>query len=294
MILRAAGVGELVSSYLTHASEGRVRRVFHSSAYIEAENEVIVLLRGELRSPITVNLSAAEDFGKLFALDERCDLGMGRLEFGGVTVQTEGANVYHGSLGRDLSIAPLAGSELVKGIEMLRLLHGASQSRLDVVTGNSFRQFIYTVLLPLAEGRRGEAYLPRNYFPLIGTGGGFTPGGDDFVGGFTAAFNHVARTTGRVEIRLPKLELKKRTVPESAALIDYAQRGYVDEEVERLIISAFGGRPGFFDNLLPVARRGHTSGIDLSAGVLLSAAVCRDRMTREGAVERCLGALTNP
>jgi hypothetical protein len=294
MILRAADVGELVSSFLTHASEGRVRRVFRSSAYIEAEDEVILLLRGELRSPMTVNLSAADDFGRLLAIDERCDLGMGRLEFGRMTVRTEGANVYHGGLGRDSSIAPLAGSELVRGIVMLRLLYGASQSKLDIVTDGSFRQFIYTVLLPLAEGEMAEAYLPRNYFPLIGIGGGFTPAGDDFVGGFTAAFNHVARTTGRAEIRLPKPELEKRTVPESAALIDYAQRGYVDEELERLIISAFGGRPGFFDNLLQVARRGHTSGIDVSSGVLLSAAVCRDHMTREGAVEKCLSALTNP
>ncbi|MGD0397219.1 MAG: DUF2877 domain-containing protein [Nitrososphaerales archaeon] len=294
MILRAAYVGELVTSLLTHTSEGRVSRVFRSSAYIEAEGEMILLLRGALRSPMTVNLPAAEDFGRLLAIDERCDLGLGRLKFGRMTVRTEGANVYHGGLARDSSIAPLAESELVRGVVMLRLLYGASQSKLDFFTDGSFRRFIRTVLLPLAGGKMAEAYLPRNYLPLIGLGGGFTPAGDDFVGGFAAAFNYVARTTGRAEIRLPKPELEKRTVPESAALIDYAQRGYVDEELERLIISAFGGRPGFFDNLLQVARRGHTSGIDVSSGVLLSAAVCRDSMTREGAVERCLAALANP
>jgi hypothetical protein len=293
MILRAANVGELVSSFLTHRSEGRVRRVFRSSAYIEAEDEVILLLRGELRSPMTVNLWAADDFERLLAIDERCDLGLGRLEFERMTVRTEGASVYRGGLERDSSIAPQAGSELVRGILMLRLLYRASQSTLDIVTDGSFRQFINTVLLPLAEGEMADAYLPRNYFPLIGKGGGFTPAGDDFVGGFAAAFNHVARKTGVREIRLPRNELEKRTVPESAALIDYAQRGYVDEEVERLIISAFGGGPGFFDKLLQVARRGHTSGIDMSSGVVLSAAVCRDRMTREGTLEKCLSALTN-
>lgn len=292
MILNATDVGELVASLLSRQSEGKVSRVFRNSAYIVAGNELVLLLRGDLRSPMNVNLSASEDLEKLLSVEENCSLVGGEMTFERVTVRTVGAKVYRSGLGAASSVSPVAGSVLAKGIRMLRLLYTAARSEWDIFSDKSFRQFVDSVLSPVAQGEMAEAYRFRNYLPLIGIGGGFTPAGDDFVGGFAATFNHAARMEGSPEILLSRRELAKRTVPESAALIHYAQRGYVDEELEHLIHSAFGGRRGrFFQDLLQVAKRGHTSGIDMSTGVLLSAAAIRDSSRKEGALEKCLEAV---
>ncbi|MDA4124503.1 MAG: DUF2877 domain-containing protein [Thaumarchaeota archaeon] len=292
MIINATDVGELVVSLPSRQSEGRVSRVFRNSAYIEAGDELLLLLHGELRSPINVNLNPSENLEELLAVEDSCSLVDGGIVFGELTVKTKGAKVYRSGLGASWSGSPVAGSVLVKGIEMLRLLYGAAKSDLDIFSEGAFRQFAEDVISPLAGGHPDEAHALRYYLPLIGAGGGFTPAGDDFVGGFTAALNHVARTTGEAEILFSRSALTGRTVPESAALIHYAQRGYVDEELERLIVSTFGGRrERFFQDLLQVAKRGHTSGIDMSTGVLLAAAATRDRAAKEGALERCLRAV---
>ncbi len=292
MILNATDVGELVASLLSRQLEGRVSRVFRNSAYIIAGDELVVLLLGGLRSPMNVNLSASGDLEGLLSVDERCSLVGGEMAFDRVTVRTIGAKVYRAGLGAASSISPVASSVLAKGTRMLRVLYGAARSELDIFSDKSFQQFVESVLSPMAKGEVAGAYRFRNYLPLIGIGGGFTPAGDDFVGGFAATFNHVARTAGSRETLLSRRELAKRTVPESAALIDYAQRGYVDEELEHLIHSTFGGRRGrFFQDLLQVAKRGHTSGIDISTGVLLAAAAISDRSTKEGALDECLEAV---
>jgi Protein of unknown function (DUF2877) len=269
-----------------------VSRLFSNSAYIVAGDEMILLLRGELRSPINVNLSAPETLSNLMSAEESCSLAGGEMRFDRITVRIKGARVYRSGLGKASASSPVAGKSLAKGVGILRLLYEASQPGFDLFMGDSFRRFADTVLAPLSRGEPDEAYKFRSYLQLIGLGSGFTPAGDDFVGGFTGALNHVSRKSGGREILFSDRELMGRTVPESAALIRYAQMGYVDEEFERLVISTFGGRRGhLFRDLLQVAKRGHTSGIDMSMGVLIAAAAIRDRASGEKNLERCLRKL---
>jgi len=292
MILKAKSVGELVGRLLRNSSEGRVTRVFSRSAYIEAEGEFVLLLGGKLRSPMTVNLQSTEDVGGVLNVDQRCVFDRERIVAGRLTVRTKGAEVYRSSLSTRPSISPIAKSELVKGTRMLRMLYGASESQLDIVSGPAFKKVVHSVLLPLARGNAAGAREVKNYLPLIGLGGGFTPAGDDLVGGFAATFNHAARVNGDPAILFPQHELDGRTVPESAALLIYAARGYVDEELERLILSAYGERgESFIDYLLGVASRGHTSGIDMSLGVLLCVAALSDSEKGGDALAGCLAAL---
>jgi hypothetical protein len=289
LILTATDVGELVVSLLSRRTEGIVLRVFRNSAYISAGDEIVLLLRGELRSPINVNILTSEDLEGLLSLGESCSLSGGEIAFDRLLVRTDGANVYQSEIGSTSSHSPLTSAVLAKGIGTLRLLYGAADSDFDIFSGKPFQMFTDAVLFPLAKKEASEAHRFHNYLPLIGLGGGFTPAGDDFVGGFTAAYNQMARTKGDPEVLFTQRELEGRTVPESAALILYAQQGYVDEELGHLIISVFGGRRGrFFRDLLQVAKRGHTSGIDMSMGVLLAAAVLRERAKGDGTLEKCL------
>ena len=158
--------------------------------------------------------------------------------------------------------------------------------------GQAFERFVRSVLKPFARGSLDQAYVFRNYIGLIGNGTGFTPAGDDLVAGFTAAFNRFAKVTGRAAISLPITELRRRTVRESASLVDYAQRGYVDETMERLILSGLGNKPAQFRaELSGLASRGHTSGLDMSLGVLLLVAAAGDYISHGTALESSLGAI---
>jgi len=93
---------------------------------------------------------------------------------------------------------------------------------------------------------------------------------------------------------LPRELVFSRTIPESAAILGYALRGYVDEGMERLVLKTLAGGEGFSDELLGVACRGHTSGIDMALGVLLCEAAMADAKDRGGAFKRCLGVLWKP
>lgn len=295
MILKATSVGELVAPLLPRSSEGRVTRVFNRSAYIEAGRELVLLLSGRLRSPMTVNLPPAQDLGGLLRVDQRGAFASDSIEVGKLTVRTKEAEVYRAGLSTRSSVSPISKSELVKGVGMLRMLYDTSESRINIVSSAGFRKVVRSVMLPLARGNGAGARGVENYLPLIGLGGGFTPAGDDLVGGFAAALNHAARLKGEPLVFFSRSDLAGRTIPESAALLDYAARGYVDEELERLILSAFGERRGsFLDNLLSVASRGHTSGIDMSLGVVLCVAALSDTEKGGGALAGCLSALRNP
>jgi hypothetical protein len=294
MIVEATDVGNLIADFPTnHPLQGRVSRVFRNSTYVVAGEDVFLLLRGRLRSPMTVNLSTDTSLDSLLSVGELCGILHGRMEFNKITVRTRGVRIFRNSLESAVVASPVDTSSLVEGAVALRLLYGVSDPGLAIVFTRPFRRFVDSVLVPASGGTLTGAYVLNNYLPLIGTGGGFTPAGDDLVGGFAATFNLMARVRGMPEIRIPREELQKRTVPESAALLDYAQRGFVDEEVERLILSAFGGRKGgrFFQGLLELAKRGHTSGIDVSMGVLLAAAMIRDMEAADGALARCLEAI---
>ena len=292
MILDAISVGELAHALATGRAKGIVRRVFHSSVYLESSGGLVLLLRGALKSPMTINVVEGPDFIQALKVDEAFQTGDGVLRLGETEVRLDAADVFRSALLNPRRADPISGAEIVRGAASLKLLYSASEAALDFASGRAFRAFADSVLRPLAMGRTEQARSFSNYVGLLGSGTGFTPAGDDFVAGFTAAFNYHARGTGEATILLSLAELRGRTVRESAALVDYAQRGYVDEGLQSLILAGLDGKPlQFRAHLSELASRGHTSGLDMSLGVLMLLASVSDR-TREGrALESSLEVL---
>ena len=187
---------------------------------------------------------------------------------------------------------PISEAEIVKTANALKLLYSASETSLGLATSRDFEVFADSVLRPLAAGRLAQVYRLPNYLGLLGRGAGFTPAGDDLVAGFSAAFNYYARGEGEAVVVLPLAELKRRTVAESAALVAYAQRGYVDEGMQKLILAGFGDEPLQFRTLVSdLASRGHTSGLDMSLGVLVLLACVSDLAKHGRALESSLEVL---
>jgi len=105
------------------------------------------------------------------------------------------------------------------------------------------------------------------FLELCGRGPGFTPAGDDFVGGFLAIFNWI-RTSLKIGCPIvPGPEYRKLTTWTSFKLMECNARGLVDIEVQDLINSvAKGDVLQYIDSVRLISKRGHTSGIDFATG----------------------------
>jgi len=290
---KASSVGDLAAGLLSSGRSGTVTRVFQRSAYVRSGEDFLLLLWGGLRSPMTINVEGSSAARSIRA-EQRCQLSRDGVVLDSGRIDVGGADVFRSALlARRESELP-GRESLRKGVALLRSLYDVSPSGPKLIKDSALRAFAESTLIPLASGEGAGAYKLASYLPLVGRGGGFTPAGDDFLGGFVATFNFVARCRRLKQIRIPRALLRGRTVPESANVLFYSARGYVDEGMERLVLRSLGEGPGFSDELIEVARRGHTSGMDMSLGVLLCEAALADADSRGRALEGCLDILWRP
>ena len=293
MTQRASDIGELARGILSLGGEGRVSRVFPSSAYVRAADDFLVLLRGGPRSPLTVNFLASAVVSGLKP-GEKCEFSPAGISAGEEVFPVEQARVFRTSLLRPRRVALPKPRELTAGASMLRSLYDVASEGPRLVDDPAFLRFADRVLAPVAGGEDEPAHDFRLYSELIGRGGGFTPAGDDFVGGFLSTFNFVARQRERDEVAVPLKKLLALTVPESAVILARGAEGYVDELMQELILkSTSEEQVTFHRELLSVARRGHTSGVDMSLGVLLAEAALSDPAGARGTLAACLGAISH-
>jgi hypothetical protein len=109
--------------------------------------------------------------------------------------------------------------------------------------------------------------LSRCFLGLCGRGPGFTPAGDDFVGGFLAIINWIRISLEIGSPIVPGPEYRKLTTWTSFKLMECNAQGLVDIEVQDLINSiAKGDVLQYIDSVRLIAKRGHTSGIDFATG----------------------------
>jgi len=292
---RASYIGELAARIFALRRTGEVTRVFQRSVYLKTGKDFVLLLWGELRSPMTVNVVGRGEVLRQFRHGERCTFDSDDVRFEKAEITMKGAEVHRSSLLVRRVVGFPSESALVKGVSMLKSLYDVSPSGPKLPADGALNIFVRMVLSPFSEGRPKAMFRVEGYLPLIGRGGGFTPAGDDFVGGFLATFNYIARCRRSRQVSLPRASISSRTVPESAAILGYSLKGYVDEGLERLILKTLeGGDSRFYDDLLAVAHRGHTSGIDMSLGVLLCEAAMSDAANGGRALKGCFEVLRNP
>ena len=240
MIQRASSVGELALRFLSGRDHGTVTRVFRRSAYLRAGSDFFLLLWDSGRSPMTVNVTAGRDCSQGLRVGEVCELSPSGIRARDLEVMAEGAPTYRSSLRARGPVALPGPGDLVKGAAMLRSLYDASPHGLSLVSDPAFLNFARNRLVPAARGTRELRF--EDLLGLVGRGGGFTPAGDDFVAGFTSAFNYIARSRRSRPISIPRRRVVSKTIPESAAVMVYSSRGLVDEALVRLILDSLGGR----------------------------------------------------
>ena len=280
--LNAIYLGSLAAQILNEAARsgivGEIVSVFPNSLYIRAtDGELLFVTSRQLRSPITLNLDSTTDFIKTVRAPDRVYLGDGGIRLGeSISVTLSRATRF--TIQPTSRVHELAISEPTLYLASLILmiidndLSVLDQAGLAHVGAS---KFVSDAVLPF-RGSDDVNLVRDAALRIVGLGAGFTPSGDDLLGGFLATYNSFTHLTGRqtIHLQIDSLEIKTNWV--SAKLLDYMQRQILDEEVSTLIESSTSQDSDFILALETLLPRGHTSGIDILVGVLLALGVIHD------------------
>jgi len=285
LTLRAKCIGSLALKALSPENApaaGQVVDTFSNSFYARTgKGELIFFTNRPLRSPITVNLDTTSDLEHIVKPMEPLSVRGKEIHIGtDAIIEFSTASLYqdrieaaseHSSgftrMGASLRIA-----SFVLGI--IDTSHSVLDPR--AMTHSGIVEFVSDGAMPLrhpgTEGRFRNAALK-----IVGLGSGFTPSGDDMLGGFLATYNSFAKTTEREPILFDSGLLEEKTSWISVKLLNYMQRLILDEQLHRVIESATSEDQDALvialETLLP---RGHTSGIDIAVGAILGLSLMRD------------------
>jgi len=283
--LRAKCIGSLALKALAaqdSAVSGQVVSTFSNSFYTRTgKDELVFFTNHALRSPITVNLDATNDLERLVKPLESLRVRGKEIRIGAdVIVELSAASLYQGRIEPASEHGPgltRIGASLRIASFVLGIID-TSHSVLDphAMAHSGIVEFVSDGAMPLrhpgTEGRFRNAALK-----IVGLGSGFTPSGDDTLGGFLATYNSFAKTTEREPILFDSGLLEEKTSWISAKLLNYMQRLILDEQLQRLIESANSGdQDALVIALETLFPRGHTSGIDIAVGAILGLSLMRD------------------
>jgi len=285
VILRANCIGSLVTQALSSEEtgiSGFVTNTFPNSFYVRSANdELLFVTNYSLRSPITVNLDPTSGLEHVVRPMDPVRIGRDRIDIGsGISIDISKALRINGrsSVSSDTSQELSRIGKALRVASTLLDIIDTTQSVMDPngLAHGGATAFVANGVQSLRRSDPEKQFYDAA-FKIVGLGSGFTPSGDDVLGGFLTAHNSLAAAVNRAPILLDLSLLEEKTSWVSAKLLDYMQRLILDEQLQCLIDSANGGDPDALvialETLLP---RGHTSGIDIAVGAILGLSLMRD------------------
>ena len=297
MIFKAKYIGCLAKEFLTRSLKkaGRTRIILPNTFYVEFDGNPIIVTRKRGRAPLNINLSQAqgESFQRIIQPDLRTLFKGDTLKIGNIILDLRHVEIYE-CMGLDLDSLRVSDDELVKASFILSRLYDLVEGRFLVIYRTSqFHDFLANIVKPFANGVEDVVQNPEPYRKLIGLGQGFTPAGDDFLSGFLATLNASSKIYGFKGFFLSKDDILSSTSWASGMLLYYSQYGYVGEGVSK-IVQSLRDKVGFSDALMDLVRIGHTSGLDISLGVLVASSMILDLVRSKGILNRVISHfLTN-
>lgn len=283
IILRANCIGSLAAQALSNANSeivGQVVNTFSNSFYLKTVSEELVFVTNRsLRSPITINLDYSANLERVVRPLEILRICDTKLHIGvGASIDLSGASSYSSRSSHAIETSHRftdIGSA-VRIVSFILRVIDTSQSVLDPhgIAHAGVVSLVSSGVMALRRSDTGGRFL-EDAMKIVGLGSGFTPSGDDTLGGFLAVYNSFASAIGRAPILLDLHAIEERTSWISAKLLDHMQNVILDEQVRALIDSVIDEDELVlaFESLLP---RGHSSGIDISVGAILAFGLIHD------------------
>jgi len=298
--LRANCIGSLAEETLKTVGEtgiiAQVVSAFPNSFYVKTtSDELIFVVNRPLRSPITVNIDSASALDQIVKPLDFVYSDGEQIRVSKVVIDLEQAVPYESkrSYSQQTSESFAEIGEPLHAISFILRIIDTSQSVLDLhglSHGGTARFVNDGVLILRREGM--EKRFRQAALGIIGLGSGFTPSGDDTLGGFLAVYNALAESVSRLPVVLDFASLEDRTSWISAKLLDYMQRLVLDEQLFSVIeTAASGDLDALVLKLEALLPRGHTSGIDIAVGMILALSLIRDIASHEKGTEAIVGAL---
>ena len=261
---------------------GSVVGTFPNSFYVKTvRNDLIFITNRRLKSPITINLDSAAMIERRITPLEPVSVHEGSIHVGDtVTIQLSATTPYGNAYKLENALAQqfmLTKEALNLACTILTIVD-TSHSVLDSkgLAHEGTRNFVRTGIITLRDSGKAEQF-SEPALRIVGLGSGFTPSGDDVLGGFLSTYNALAHNINRSKVLLDPDLVQKNTNWISAKLMDYMQHQVLDDEVQQLILSAaLGNEDDFILALESILPRGHTSGIDISVGAILALCLISD------------------
>lgn len=283
MIIQVFRVGAAAAEVLGSRSDGSVLGVTSRGAFLRVGNRIIYLTSANYHSPFNLTLAGGDqrferlEPGDRFGVDDGCI----RFPARQVTVHTASAEVWH----PPLPVPILAGTaDQLQRSERIAVRLNAidpgkgflflSQPPEKVTSADNLR--IYK-----AAGEIASAYRAKDLVRfmiaagvMIGTGGGLTPSGDDFLTGFLLYHFRRMISTGESDDFLGEwcdevtsLAFHKTTTI-SANRLMFTKRGWSEGIFLALIDHYFDPAVPFGDELVQLLMEiGHSSGVDTFMGI---------------------------
>jgi hypothetical protein len=281
-ILQARSVGPIAYGALKSLEAGSIGEItnsFQNSFYVRtSDDELIFVTNLPVKSPITVNLDSDANFEHLLKPIGQVFFDNSELRVGDdLAIDLRSASTSPDQPGLStLKIEKLGGA--VHVATAILSIVDTDQSVLDPasIAYKGAEQFVRKGILSLRDAGDSEAFR-ESAEKIVGLGPGFTPSGDDVLGGLLGTYNSLSRAVRRPKIIFDFEYLNKSTSWISAKLLDYMQREVFDDQVAHLIRSAESAdKDGFIVALETLLPRGHTSGLDILVGSVLALSVLRD------------------
>jgi hypothetical protein len=264
---------------LKAGSVGEITNFFANSFYVRTPDDDLVFFTNlPVKSPITVNLDSDANFQQLLKPLERVFFEDAEFRVGNdLTIDLRTAPTPPDQPNPTTLSIGQPGAAVHTATTILSIVD-TEQSVLDPasIAYKGAEEFVRNGILSLRDTGDSEAFR-ETAEKIVGLGPGFTPSGDDLLGGLLGTYNSLSQEARRPRILFDLEFLKKSTNWVSAKLLDYMQRGIFDDQVADLVRSVESANKDEFilalETLLP---RGHTSGIDISVGSVLASSVLRD------------------
>jgi hypothetical protein len=279
--LNATWVGSLAHKILKEDRivAGTVTNTFPNSFYTRMFNDQLLFVTNRpLRSPVTINVDSRSNFEQLVKPQERVSVHRGEINLGDdVSIDLSEAEDYSPQINltqRNMQSEPI--KEALHSFALILRIIDTTNSILDErgLTHEAATEFVQKGIIPLRSSPVNALGEAQN---LVGLGSGFTPSGDDMLGGFLAMYNSFAKNLRRPPVLLNPELLERKTNWISAKLLDYMQKLILDEQISRIV-----GAPdsGNMDQIVlaleSIFPRGHTSGIDIAVGTVLGLGIVHD------------------
>ena len=277
-------IGVAAVEALGLAPNGTVQGVTSRGAFLRVTDRIIYLTPLDYRSPFNLTLAGGDQRFERLEPGDTFTIDSDRLVFPTrrITVLTEQAEVWHPSLPvpirSSLQEQHKRASAIAARLRQLDAHKGylfLSQPQNEIVIPDQFTVFSAAQEIAASFARGNRAGFMQASASLIGSGGGLTPSGDDFLAGFLLYQFRCALSTGVRHSSLEEwcAELSgvafQKTTTISANRLMFTARGWSEDIFLNLIDHLFDPAVPFSDDRVCLLMEiGHSSGVDTFMGIM--------------------------